>query len=181
MFETPSERDNLSDNRVSIWRTGRGIYESAGVTMSEEIKTYRIAMQYRGASYGLKECEGGDIVMLSDHAAALAAKDKEIEELKRERDLAIAHDLQPYPTADAYEKVCAALNAAKVEVSDLRERCEKLEEATLGLIDLVEAWMSGPVMQNAGITWPDPAGHPPALIQARLVLAARTGRRRPQP
>ena len=33
---------------------------------------------------------------------------KENERLKRERDLAIAHDTQPYPTAEAYEKVCAA-------------------------------------------------------------------------
>ncbi len=28
--------------------------------------------------------------------------------LKVERDLAIAHDRQPYPTATAYEKVCEA-------------------------------------------------------------------------
>jgi hypothetical protein len=33
---------------------------------------------------------------------------KENEKLKIERDLAIAHDTQPYPTAEAYEKVCAA-------------------------------------------------------------------------
>ena len=33
---------------------------------------------------------------------------KENEKSKIERDLAIAHDTQPYPTAEAYEKVCAA-------------------------------------------------------------------------
>jgi hypothetical protein len=40
---------------------------------------------------------------------------REVEELRRERDLALAHDTQPYPTADAYEKVCAALEKAKYE------------------------------------------------------------------
>ena len=33
----------------------------------------------------------------------------------RERDLARAHDAQPYPTAEAYERVCAALKEAKAE------------------------------------------------------------------
>ena len=41
----------------------------------------------------------------------------------RERDLAIAHDRQPYPTAEAYEKVCAALAAAKALVKEWA--CEK--------------------------------------------------------
>ena len=36
-----------------------------------------------------------------------------IERLKRERDLAVVHDKQPYPTAEAYEKVCAALHKTK--------------------------------------------------------------------
>ena len=31
-----------------------------------------------------------------------------LEDVERERDLAIAHDRQPYPTAHAYESVCAA-------------------------------------------------------------------------
>lgn len=39
-----------------------------------DIKRYRIAMQYRGASFGLKECPDGDIVMFCDHEAALAAE-----------------------------------------------------------------------------------------------------------
>ncbi len=50
----------------------------------------------------------------------LAARDAEIArlkeanmELERERDLAIAHDTQPYPTASAYEAVCAALEKHK--------------------------------------------------------------------
>lgn len=34
----------------------------------------------------------------------------QLAEARRERDLAIAHDTQPYPTADAYERACAALH-----------------------------------------------------------------------
>lgn len=44
------------------------------------------------------------------------------EAAERERDLAVAHDRQPYPTAEAYEKVCALLRAS-------RERCGALERA----------------------------------------------------
>jgi hypothetical protein len=43
----------------------------------------------------------GEFVQYKDHQAT-------VERLEQERDLAIAHDQQPYPTADAYEKVCAA-------------------------------------------------------------------------
>ncbi|UDM00047.1 hypothetical protein [Streptomyces longhuiensis] len=42
-------------------------------------------------------------------AAVMAVADAEHAELRRERDLAIAHDRQPYPTAWAYEQACAAL------------------------------------------------------------------------
>jgi uncharacterized Zn finger protein (UPF0148 family) len=41
---------------------------------------------------------------------------------EKERDLAIAHDRQPYPTADAYEKVCAAR-------TKWQERAEAAEQA----------------------------------------------------
>ena len=49
--------------------------------------------------------------------------ERELAAAIRERDLAIAHDRQPYPTAEAYEKVCAALAAAKALVKDWA--CEK--------------------------------------------------------
>ncbi|ASU83550.1 hypothetical protein CDO52_12810 [Nocardiopsis gilva YIM 90087] len=51
----------------------------------------------------------------------------EVERLTHERDLAIAHDRQPYPTAHAYQAVCDALekhraraDAAEAEVERLR-------------------------------------------------------------
>lgn len=50
-----------------------------------------------------------------------------LERMTRERDLAIAHDSQPYPTADAYEKACAALHAAKAERDTLRAEGERLK------------------------------------------------------
>jgi uncharacterized coiled-coil DUF342 family protein len=40
-------------------------------------------------------------------AQAIAAQ---YEAMRVERDLAVAHDRQPYPTADAYEAACAALH-----------------------------------------------------------------------
>jgi hypothetical protein len=51
--------------------------------------------------------------------------------LTTERDLAIAHDTQPYPTAWAYEQACAALHAAKAELARLRH--QPVEEADLWL------------------------------------------------
>jgi chromosome segregation ATPase len=44
---------------------------------------------------------------VADRIAQLTA---DVKRLTKERDLAIAHDRQPYPTAEAYEKACAALN-----------------------------------------------------------------------
>ena len=45
-----------------------------------------------------------------------------VQQLRRDRDLAIAHDRQPYPTAWAYEQACKALNGK----SDALERVERL-------------------------------------------------------
>jgi hypothetical protein len=51
------------------------------------------------------------LALLPDYAALAAENAK----LKQERDLAIAHDRQPYPTAHAYEQVCKALEGTKQE------------------------------------------------------------------
>jgi hypothetical protein len=58
-------------------------------------------------------------------AAASAALDTatelqaEVERLRQERDLAITHDRQPYPTADAYEQACKALERFRQALADL--------------------------------------------------------------
>lgn len=53
-------------------------------------------------------------------AGATILNREAIKNLKAERDQAIAHDRQPYPTAEAYEKVCAALEKAKTEIKQLQ-------------------------------------------------------------
>lgn len=54
--------------------------------------------------------------------AVMAVRDDELERLREERDQAIAHDRQPYPTQWAYDQACAALEKH-------RERAEKVESA----------------------------------------------------
>jgi hypothetical protein len=66
------------------------------------------------------DIDGHKQVYMNNHAAhelAMAAQDLMVE-LTKQRDLAIAHDRQPYPTADAYEKVCAALHKKEGELHD---------------------------------------------------------------
>ena len=53
---------------------------------------------------------------------------EEVDRLIKERDLAVVHDTQPYPTAFAYEATCKALEESKLRISDLeRERRELAE------------------------------------------------------
>lgn len=47
----------------------------------------------------------------------------------KERDLAVAHDRQPYPTADAYEGACAALLAERDRRRAAEKRAGELEAA----------------------------------------------------
>lgn len=64
---------------------------------------------------------------------ALAAR---CAELERERDLAIAHDTQPYPTAEAYEKVCAARTKWHEETKALQARLDRVTaNCTCGATD----------------------------------------------
>ena len=74
----------------------------------------------------------------SDITHGMRAKVREIADLKArvvelrtERDLAIAHDRQPYPTAEAYERACAALEEKRKIITEgmagLKKQAEKLE------------------------------------------------------
>ena len=47
-----------------------------------------------------------------------------------ERDQAIAHDRQPYPTAEAYERVCAARTKWQEKAETLQAQIEAFEERT---------------------------------------------------
>ena len=67
-----------------------------------------------------------EIERLQSEVATLRSQLKETE---TERDLAIAHDTQPYPTADAYDKVCMANESKRVEIGKLRSQRDRLIEA----------------------------------------------------
>jgi hypothetical protein len=54
-------------------------------------------------------------------------RDQEVARLKWERDLAVAHDTQPYPTADAYDRACAALNKHRTRANDAEDELDQLK------------------------------------------------------
>jgi len=62
----------------------------------------------------------------------IAALESKLRTVERERDLAIAHDRQPYPTAAAYEAACEALNATKSKLREAEERNVQLRAALYG-------------------------------------------------
>jgi hypothetical protein len=77
---------------------------------------------------------------LSEEQRRFAAE-RERDEARRERDLAAAHDRQPYPTAEAYEKVCAAR-------TKWQERAEALASLLLECADSMEARPEDPGLQT---------------------------------
>jgi hypothetical protein len=50
-------------------------------------------------------------------------------EVERERDLAVAHDTQPYPTAWAYEQACRVRDSALARVAVLEAAAQRLIDA----------------------------------------------------
>ena len=60
--------------------------------------------------------------------AVMAVADAEQAELRRERDLAVAHDRQPYPTAWAYEQACKALHRKEAAIERVLEFAASLDE-----------------------------------------------------
>ena len=84
---------------------------------SDDLRTAILLQLESGREYG-----AWDMLLIAEKAAGelLAAKDTKIAELTRERDLAITHDRQPYPTAWAYEQACKALHERDEEIDRLR-------------------------------------------------------------
>lgn len=92
---------------------------------------------------------GGELERAGVHRLGACDANAELRRCQIERDLAVAHDRQPYPTAQAYEKACAALNRHRVALQTLVD------------------WTRDYAMRN------DWGEYPQALIDAEDVLYAR--------
>jgi hypothetical protein len=62
--------------------------------------------------------------LLWDYALRSALRERD--EARRERDLAIAHDRQPYPTAEAYELACRTRENLRAKLGKAREALKLL-------------------------------------------------------
>ncbi|MGW3135940.1 hypothetical protein [Streptomyces sp. NPDC001139] len=75
-------------------------------------------------------------------AAMLDARDRAMEQLCTERDLAVAHDRQPYPTAWSYEQACKALHKHEQRADSAEAAITRVREWLAGL-DVVAAELAG--------------------------------------
>jgi len=66
------------------------------------------------------------VVERDENEAAFKAWHRRCMEAETERDLAITHDRQPYPTAWAYERACEALNKHKLRADILEAAAREL-------------------------------------------------------
>jgi len=82
---------------------------------------------------GEKDIEEGLKRAYSALRTQLTAAQERIKELEKERDEAIAHDRQPYPTAFAYEMVCKKMHELESQLAT--QRNEVLEEVKQKLRD----------------------------------------------
>jgi len=76
-----------------------------------------------------------------------AEKDKRIVELEAERDLAVAHDRQPYPTQWAYDQACKAIEKHRSRA----ESAEAERDAAVAACKkaLEEVWLHEPCYYSA--------------------------------
>ena len=70
--------------------------------------------------------------------ARVAELEARLVEVEQERDLAIAHDRQPYPTAWAYEQACAALEKHRKRADTAEARIAELEATRPRVIERAE-------------------------------------------
>ena len=98
-------------------------------------KTPRAHCDECGTLYSPDPTDGGTICVrcLKEKLTALRSEN---ERLVRERDLALAHDTQPYPTADAYEKVCAARTFWQERADAARSLAGRLTEDREAMVEL---------------------------------------------
>lgn len=106
----------------------------------------------------------------------LEAMRERAERAERERDLAIAHDRQHYPTADAYERACAARakwqeRAESAESASATLRAER-DAATARADELETTWVSPKSFADCMVSLTERADRAEsALSEARTALA----------
>lgn len=120
---TPTPRTDKHMEKSGAWSSGYWIEVWFAQELERDLAAREAELaewKYRAQVY----CDEGN----GQRARAEAAE--------RERDLAIAHDRQPYPTAAAYEAVCKARNkwqeraeAAKRELAAMKAENSKLRSA----------------------------------------------------
>ncbi|MEV4174008.1 hypothetical protein [Nonomuraea sp. NPDC049709] len=81
-----------------------------------------------------------------------AVRDHQLEQLRKERDQAIAHDRQPYPTQWAYDQACAALETHRARADAAEAINDRIAQLHGG--PRTERHGSGCV--QCGILWPCP-------------------------
>lgn len=58
-----------------------------------------------------------------------------------------------------------------VESSNTGRECVELRVAIAQLVDLIEGWAYGPLLEKAGVIWPTGKCQAPALVKAKEILA----------
>jgi hypothetical protein len=108
-------REQLEAAEKSI-RTELGWFDPSRKVSDDEFNTNAERLEYR---------------LLIRKQAELTQCQSENAKLREERDLAIAHDTQPYPTSWAYEQVCKSLTVAKAEKAEAVKVAREAREAFL--------------------------------------------------
>ena len=137
------QADNLAELRVKHQQKRDGPHIMVHRQLWEQMKEERDAAIRKGAAeramldeiLALPDIEApagdGSENVASVVASALEALREERDAAIRERDLARAHDTQPYPTSEAYERVCAALEATKRSLEQTRAAMEAGDACTV--------------------------------------------------
>lgn len=73
------------------------------------------------------------VAYITSLESVIADRDSTIASLREELALAIAHDRQPYPTAEAYERVCATLSTATARIAEQDAIISKLPKTADGV------------------------------------------------
>jgi len=92
----------------------------AKTVLEEARKLWLKHAPVEGSGYGWTDDDAFALIGTFERLMnALAASRAQVEALTEERDLAVAHDTQPYPTAEAYERVCAARDKGQARAEAL--------------------------------------------------------------